>query len=581
MREKGYAAWIIPSSDPHQSEYVSPHFSSREYASGFSGSAGTLVLTQNAACLWTDSRYTLQAQDELKGSSISIMIPSVSPDFLSIPQWLRGQLEPGSQISFDGACLSYKTFKDLDQELALYELKLLPGPDLMKDIWPNRPNLEHRPLEFWPGTSAGIGDFQNFDKLLRYLAEIKQDWILLSALDQIAWILGLRGSDIPYNPLFYAYFLIGSKGSVLFIDQKALNQEIHAALLEKEIRLADYEALGAWLQTLAPGDKILLSPSSTSLYSVQNTQHMNQSFLDSPLDEWKACMSPEQILLLEEVCVRDGSALVQAFCTLENNLPKGNLDENAVADLLISQRSRQDSYKGESFPAIVGSGVHGAIVHYHAPEKNSAKLSASDMLLIDTGAHYSSGTTDVTRVFRFDQKPSVDERKFYTLVLKGHIALAQAVFPQGTRGHQLDILARQFLWDAGANYGHGTGHGIGFSLCVHQGPQRIAPLGGDQALIPGMLLSNEPGYYREGAFGIRLENMMYVQEHPSRKGFLCFKTCSLLPFEPYLIDLKLLTASEIQWLDQYHELVLQSLSKTLSREALRWLKDRCQALPQA
>lgn len=582
MKEQSIQAWIIPSADPHNSEYVAPHFATRAWFSGFTGSAGTLVLTAGQAALWTDTRYELQAAAQLAGTAITLFVDG-RPDTPELAVWLRQHLPAGSQVSFDARCMVLNQFNELERKLQLHDIRLVPGTDLPGQVWPSRPALTAAPVRSWTGPQDQGGIKGRLQRLLKYLADCNRDWIMLSALDQIAWLLGLRGSDIPYNPLFMAYFLAGPRGSVLFLDRDRLAPELLSLLLEHDIALADYQAAGAWLQTLPSDDRIILPPESTNLHISQNAAHMRCTQEESPLDAWKAVLEPHQVAALKETCTRDGVALVRALAGIDGpdgvRAEKGLSDEAAVAGRIMAERGKEDGYAGESFAPIVGFRGNAAIVHYQAPDSGSAVLEGRGLLLVDCGAQYQAGTTDITRTFLLGGPAEPEEKLVYTLVLKGHIRLATAGFPAGTRGQQLDILARQALWEHGYNYGHGTGHGIGFSLCVHEGPQRIAPLASRQVLLPGMVLSNEPGCYLAGRFGVRLENMVLVVPDPRRPGFLGFETLSLFPLEPALLDLSLLEPAELAWINAYHERVQTTLGKKLEREAKAWLKEKTRSLP--
>lgn len=572
-------AYVVGSADPHQNEYVAPRFQSRAWLSGFAGSAGTAVVTGRAAGLWVDSRYWLEAEAAVAGSEFQLFrlgMPGV-PD---PAEWLAATLGPGETAAYDASCASLAFHRELARQLERRGAAAAPGPDLIDPLWTDRPALPDRPvadyLPAWSGSVAG-------EKLARaeaWLQERSIHWHLVSATDQIAWLLDLRGSDVDYNPVFYAWLLLGQYGHVLFVDQGRLGEASLARLADCGVALAPYHAVGAYLQTLPAGDAILLPPESTNMQLWQSAVHLRRPAADDPVPAWKAVKTPAEQAALRACLARDGAALARFWHWLAAGPAGGEeRDEASIGARIAACRADDPLYRGESFPPIVGWNGHGAIVHYRAPERGSAAVAGPGILLVDCGAQYEDGTSDLTRVVAFGP-PDPLAVKMYTLVLKGHVALATAVFPQGTRGAQLDVLARQALWREGCDYGHGTGHGIGFYLNVHEGPQRIAPSPAAMAapLEAGNLISNEPGYYLAERFGIRIENMLLVRADPDRQGFLGFDTVSLAPFERELIDLSRLDAAERAWIDAYHARVEHELAPLLDKAAAAWLRGRTRPL---
>ncbi len=577
MKDQHYDAYLVSNSDPHQSEYSAEHFHSRSWLSGFDGSVGTLIVSREQAGLWVDSRYFIEAEQALKDSSITVFKQGL-PNVLSPAQWLAENLSAEQTVSFDARTSSVKAIRDLEQSLKRRDIKIVPGLDLVAKAWTDQPALPTNPIRPFETNFALVSRKEKLANLVKYLAEENLQCYLLSALDDIAWLLNLRGSDVPYNPVFLAWLLVGIHGSTLFVDLSKISAETYKALNDDGIDVAEYDSVGAFLQTLPPDDRILLPPESTSIFCLQNTLHMNQVLESSPIANTKATKTEMELDALRSCLVRDGIALVQAFAALEHSFEQGSLlSEYSVSQSILQERKKQEYFVSESFAPIVAYGANAAIVHYRTPIEGSETLKTNGVLLIDTGAHYSDGTSDITRVLALGT-PSPAMINAYTLVLKGHIALAGARFPQGTSGVQLDILARKYLWDQGLDYGHGTSHGIGFCLNVHEGPVSISPSATALPLRAGMVFSNEPGFYQVGQFGVRIENMIVVKEDNKAPGFLCFETISLCPLEPKLIDKSLLDAADLAWIKAYHKTVMSGLGKHLERDALKWLKEKIRLL---
>ena len=551
-------AYLIPSTDPHQSEYVAPRWQARQYFSGFTGSAGTLVVTAHEAVLWTDGRYTLQAGAELAGSGIDYRITG-TPDVQSYEDWLGEHLLDGQTVGVDGRVFSIAGAERLAAKLALHRLELSTEEDLVDRAWPDRPAAPARPVfEHTPDFSG-----QAWQERLSWLTEWTQDrgadYFLVSALDELAWLLNIRGSDIDYNPLAIAYLLVGRRGDhALFADAPDRFAAWQTGMPEgHRLDLAPYGKLAAHLRGLnADSQDIGLDPATASVHLGTAAGGDRAVHLASPIPLRKAVKNEVALGHLREALRHDGRALLKLRRWLGEALPRG-ITEKEVEHQLTKFRAEYEHYVTDSFAAIVGYAANGAVVDYHAPEEGSATLRPEGLLLLDSGGQYRNGTTDITRTFALGP-PTAEQRRNFTLVLKGMIALSSAEFPVGTTGGQLDALARQFLWQHGLNYGHGTGHGVGYFLNVHEGPAgihaRIKARNAQVPLQPGMVFSNEPGYYKAGEYGIRIENLVVVVP-AATEGFLKFETLTLFPIEEELIDDTLLTVAEREWIEEYHRRV--------------------------
>ncbi len=575
LHQYDIAAYIVPSSDPHQSEYLPGHWKTREHISGFTGSAGTLVVTAKAAGLWTDSRYFLQAEQELQGTDITLqkMTPGKTGEYLD---WLKAHLPTGSTIGLDGKLFSYMQWQVIEKRLGEAGMEIDSNCDPVNHVWKDRPDLPRQPIFDFPESFAGQS---RTEKLSIIRQQMQSDFLLLAALDDIAWTFNLRGSDIDHNPVFLSYALIGRSEAWLFAAIEKMSPPLRNQLTESGIQLQPYEAFDSFLGGLPDAATVSFDPQSTSIHLANHIPSEFQKREPAITQKLKAQKNPIETAHLRRTMALDGAALVRTMVWLEQQLVTGTADEKQIADRLITERSKHPDYRDESFPAIVGYSANGAIVHYRPPDQAAAVIGRKSLLLIDSGGQYLSGTTDITRTF-CPGKPTKSQRRDYTLVLKGHIALAMTAFRKGTAGGQLDVLARQHLWQEGLNYGHGTGHGVGFFLPVHEPPQNIsANLAGRATtpLQPGMLTSNEPGLYRPGQYGIRLENLILcVEKDQTEFGqFLGFETLTLFPFEPALILRSLLTAVERRWLNTYHAEVLEKLRPYLNAAELSWLEWRC------
>jgi len=576
MIEKEIDAYIIPPTDPHQSEYVPEHWKTREWFSGFTGSAGTVVVTQDFAGLWTDSRYFLQAEEQLNDSGIELVklkIPH-TPEYID---WISYKMPAGSTVGIDGKVFSQGLVTLMKKTFAEKSISIVCAYDLPGMIWQDRPAISTHKVYEHETRFAGKTREQKLDLVRKELTEREMDYQLITSLDEVAWLFNLRGTDVDYNPVFIAYALVGQNKAVLFINREKLSDRLDEKLLAEGIELEPYENIYQYLTNLTTGTQITYSAAKTSHHVFLNIPaHCTKKDDLSILSMLKACKDEFEIKNIRNVLIKDGVALVKFFRWLENNLGRTEITEITIDEKLTEFRAQQPGYIGNSFATIAGYQDHGAIVHYFATPDSAYTLKKKGILLIDSGGQYTDGTTDITRTIALGE-PTDEQIIDYTLVLKGLIRLSMAYFPEGTKGFHLDALARFPLWQQGKNYGHGTGHGVGYFLNVHEGPQGISPnTAVNFPLKEGMLQSNEPGFYPAGKYGIRLENLIVVVPHIKTDygNFLQFETLTLFPFDMTLIDQDNLTVEEKGWLNRYHKKVFQNLSPRLSAEENQWLLEK-------
>lgn len=569
------SAFIISSSDPHMSEYVASHWEARKWLSGFSGSAGTLTVTLNQAALWTDSRYFLQATKQLEDTGIQLQKEQL-PDTPSIPDYLATHLSPNDTVALDGSTFSISQVRQLKQQLSAYNLHLTTCNQLLDEVWTNRPRLPEYPIQLYPIEYSGK---HTDEKIAEIRHSIGNQSILVSSLDEIAWILNLRGNDISCNPLFISYLLITPTEVHFFVDTQKITAPVNEYLNQLKIARHEYQDIYDFL-SLLHNQNIIISPQKTcfSIYQAIPTDN-NIHEVESPVQLLKAIRNNTEIEGLHQAMIQDGIALVRFLIWLEQEVPTRQITEISAATHLQKLRSLCPLYQGDSFETIAGYKEHAAIVHYCATPDTAYTLQPEGLLLLDSGAQYLNGTTDITRTIALG-KLTEEERTDYTLVLKGHIRLALARFPYGTRGAQLDILARLPLWEQGMNYLHGTGHGVGHYLNVHEGPQSIRMNENPVILQPGMVTSNEPGIYKNGKHGIRIENLILTV--PYQEGmygkYLQFETVTLCPICTKAIRVELLDSQEIEWLNQYHSKVYTQLAPYLNDSEKEWLRKSTETI---
>lgn len=578
MQAEKTDAFIIPSTDPHISEYVAPHWQSREWISGFTGSAGTVVVTRDKAGLWTDSRYFLQAAQQLEGTGIDLY-KEMLPETPGISEFLCQELEAGSTVGIDGYVFSMLDARQLRKELANKQIELKSMADPMDSIWTDRPALPQAPACIYGTQYAGRTCREKLEDIRLEMKQAGAQALLLPALDEIAWTLNLRGSDVHCNPVVVSYLLIDEEEAHYFIELQKLTPEVKAYLEDNRVTCHAYTDLLPYLRQLK-ASALLLTPGKTN-QAVSEAVPESCRIVEgaSPVALLKAVRNEQEIAGLRKAMQRDGVALVKFLKWLEEAVPGGQETEISVDRKLHELRAAQPLYKGESFDTIAGYGAHAAIVHYEATPETDVPLQPRGFLLLDSGAQYLDGTTDITRTIALGPLTE-EERTDYTLILKGHIDLAMAVFPEGTRGAQLDVLARMPIWQHRMNFLHGTGHGVGHFLNVHEGPQSIRMNENPVALRAGMLTSNEPGVYKAGSHGIRTENLVLTV--PAGEGmfgrYLKFETVTLCPICTKGIVRELLTQEEADWLNQYHRTVYEKLSTDLDEDERYWLKKACEKI---
>ncbi len=578
MKQHNIDAWIVPSADPHQSEHPAPFWKTREWLSGFSGSAGILVVTHTEAGLWTDFRYFIQAEEQLQGSGIElfkIKMPGV-PDY---PKWLLVKLQEHATVGFDGNVLSVAQVEALESTLQAKNIQLAAQDDLVAHIWKERPNIPANPVFLHDIRFSGEARSSKFARIRQKLKERGAHVHLISTLDEIAWIFNIRGSDIEYNPFTISYACISEQEVRLFINPAKLSDEVKAALQTDHVEFSDYDNVFSYLQQIPEATIILIDPEKTtrSLKEAIRDVCVIKEAADIAL-ELKAIKNETELAGIRNAHIRDGAAMVKWLCWLEQHIGNEEYTEVTIVEPLEEFRRQGEYFQGLSFNPIAGYQSNGAMCHYAAKPETALTIRPEGILLIDSGAQYLDGTTDITRTLALS-KPTPDQKRDFTLVLKGHIALATAKFPKGTIGCQLDTFARIALWQHGMNYGHGTGHGVGHFLSVHEGPQGIRS-GNKVPFEPGMLCSNEPGLYREGQYGIRIENLiMTVQaEETEFDTFYKFETVTLCPIDLKLVDLTLLTLEEKAWLNSYHATVYEKLALSLTTGEQAWLRHETRAI---
>jgi Xaa-Pro aminopeptidase len=628
MDKQNVSAFLIPSQDPHFSEYVSKCFERRKYISNFTGSAGTCLVTKTSAMLWTDGRYFLQAEQELDGSAGWQLMKQGEKDVPSVQKWLRENMESGEALAVDANVHSVSEARQLEELMKKKneggsESKLIKVEKNLVDlVWENEKVEEKRPgmpkamLRVHAMKYAGKSCKEKLTEIRKEMAKEKQECLVVSALDDIMWLMNVRGGDAECNPVCLSHVLVTEKEAFMFVDGDKVNEEVAKHLKESGVEVRPYEEVGECLREMAEkGTKIWIDEDKVSVNTYDEAikgikaaedrkngegrpakvaksddsgKHISKTVNNeqqiklgvSPIPMAKAIKNEAELEGMREAHLMDGVAMSELWCWLEKQAREGNenLNEFNVGEKVSSLRAEQNGYVEESFPSIVGEGPHGAVVHYRATEKSARKITKDSMVLLDSGGQFLCGTTDVTRTHHLGT-PSAYEKMCYTRVLKGHIALDSATFPVGTPGMALDTFARQHLWSAGLDYRHGTGHGVGAALNVHEGPQSISPRWGNTTPIKdGMIVSNEPGYYEDGKFGIRIENLLICREAKTEhnfqgKGYLNFECLTFIPIQTKLMDLTIMSEDEIAWVNKYHEQVWEKISPRVQKaEVKEWLQ---------
>jgi Xaa-Pro aminopeptidase len=577
MRKKGLDALIVPSSDPHLGEYVPDHWRAVRWLTGFTGSTGNVVITARFAGLWTDSRYFIQAEDQLRGSGFELVRLRVphTPEHI---EWLHDRIREGGRVGADGRLISAGMARQLNDKLKPKGIRLDLRCDLISPLWKERPLLPSEKAFVHQIRYAGESRKDKISRVREKMAAMKADWQLLTAADDVMWLLNMRGRDITYSPLLLSFAIVGMEQVLFFADEEKVPGALKADLDRDGVVLLPYDTVTSLLGSLPAGSTLLLSPSTTSaaLYrAIPGKVNITEEVTIAT--RLKAIRNTTEIKNLSEVMVRDGVALTRFFHWLEKSLDSGiELTEISAAGKLESLRLEQEGCVGLSFATIAALDEHAALPHYVAEAGSYTPLRKKGIFLVDSGGQYYGGTTDTTRTVALSE-PSGRMKNDFTLALKGMIDLAMVRFPYGTRGYQIEVLARRALWDHGLNYGHGTGHGVGSFLNVHEGPQTIGTAAsGDLKTIiePGMLISDEPAFYREGEYGFRTENLILcVDDRETEYGrFLKFETVTLCYIDTSLVDVSLLSERQLEWLNEYHETVFKSLSGHLDQDVRKWLK---------
>ena len=580
MQREHLSAFIFPSTDPHQGEYVPDHWKGREFISGFNGSAGTAVVTMTSAALWTDSRYFIAAEEQLRDTEYQLMKLKIEGT-PTIAEWIGKECGPGAEVAIDGLCSSANSVKELIADLRKQGgITLRTNLDPLKTIWSDRPPIPDSPVELYPMKYAGEMALDKIACVRKALRERHADGMLMSSLDDIAWTLNLRGSDVHCNPVFVSYLLISSKDVTLYIDAKKLTPEIQTYLKAEGVGVAPYEDIGNGLKNYFEYN-ILLDPDEVN-YTLYKSVTREIVEDESPVKRMKTIKNATEIAGFRSAMLKDGIAMVKFLKWLSNYIGRPEitqLTEISIDQKLTSLRAEQPLYRDISFDTIAGYGAHGAIVHYEATPETDIPLQPEGLLLLDSGAQYLDGTTDITRTIALG--PLTDEmRRVYTLVLKGHIQIEICKFPSGSSGTQIDILARKDMWREGLNYLHGTGHGVGTYLNVHEGPHQFRMEWKPAPLVEGMTITDEPGIYLAGKFGVRIENTLLITPYKETEfgKFLQFESLTLCPIDKTPIIKDMLLQEEIDWLNAYHQRVFDTLSPHLDEDEVAWLKEACSAL---
>ncbi len=568
MKERGIAAWVVPGTDPHMNEYLPQHWAERSYISGFTGSAGKVVITQEMAGLWTDGRYFIQANEQLKEGGLELFKEGIA-ETPSIVDFLGKSLNNGDKVGMNGLVISENMMQSYKLALDKKGIELVADLDLLGAIWEDRPALLKDAAFLLEDDVTGESTGDKLKRLREAMGD--SDAYLVNMLDEVAWLFNMRGADVQCNPVVMSYAWVEKTSALLFMDENKLSPEDVASLEEDGVSLLPYESIIEVLPELSEGKSVMADLNKVNHALVNAMTADKVEHVDSWIMMAKSCKNNIQIEGTRRAMLKDGVALTQFFMWLEQTLRKTTLTEYEIGVQVGAFRAKQEAYVGESFNPIAGYNTNGAITHYSAPSVGSSVVKAEGVLLLDSGGQYLHGTTDITRTVALGRVS--DEMKHdFTLVLKGHINLGSAKFPIGTRGAQLDPLARIALWNEAKDYQHGTGHGVGHFLNVHEGPQSIRKEENKTPLKEGMIISNEPGFYLENHYGIRIENLVTVKKY--NDSFYHFETLTLFPIDKALIDFTLLSVFEKEWLNAYHQNVYQKVSPLLCDEEKTWLKEK-------
>ncbi|MCG9575263.1 aminopeptidase P family protein [Vibrio tubiashii] len=579
MQKHNFDAYIVTNNDPHASEYSADYWLARQWISGFTGSAGDVVVTKDGGGLWTDGRYYIQGAEQIEGSGLSLFKARLA-ETPTIAQWLAQTLPDNATVGVDGRSISKQFFDELTSAFADKSIRVVLEHDLISPIWHDRPSRPTAPVFNHPIEVAGLTCGEKIAQIHQYLNDEKADALLISTLDDVMWTLNIRGGDTTYCPISEGYLLADKQSCRLFIDNRKLTQQVVAALEESQVHIHDYEHLSPALNLIEKGARVIYTTKNCdSLLASQIKSELCLIDRPCPVTLMKAQKNSTELASMEETLRQDGVAVVKFMQWLDEQVPSGKVTELNAEQQLMGYRKQIDGYLGESFRTIAGFAEHGAKMHYAADETSCYQVDESHFFLVDSGGQYPGGTTDITRTFHFGT-PSAQERKDYTLVLKAVIRLTQTRFMKGSTGANLDIMARGVLWQHGIDYKCGTGHGVGVCLNVHEGPQNFSQNPAEVALRPGMVITNEPGVYREGVHGVRIENIMKVVELEENEfgTFYGFETITLAPIATKMIDKSMLDSSEIEWLNHYHQQCWSKLSPDLDEQGKVWLEKATQAI---
>lgn len=567
--------YIIPSTDPHLGEEVPDHWKIIKWLTGFTGSSATVIITDSFAGLWTDSRYFIQAEKELVNSGFRFVRPD-SGQWIDYIEYLDDNLKEGETAGLDGRLFSVKQIRKIRQKLDRKKIRIDYSCDLISGLWTDRPPLPSSPAFDHPLIYCGKERARKIDQVRGIMKAKNISWQLLSSPDDIMWLLNIRGNDLKYTPVLFSFAMVGEDQLPLFAEENKIPLKLASDFDKLGIVILPYEEVTEIISSVTMNSSVLIDPATVSLALYNSVSEGSDIIEDISIpSRLKAVKNKTEIENLNKVMIADGVSLTKFFFWFENSYEKTKLTENDLADKLLEFRSMNTGFLGLSFETIAAFGENSALPHYTPPAGYGAAIDENSILLVDSGGQYPGGTTDITRTI-ITGIPTTQQKKDFTMILKGHIDLAMAKFPAGTKGYQLDILARKALWKSGLNYGHGTGHGVGFCLNVHEGPQSISPAANENIIEPGMLISNEPAVYREEEYGIRTENLIlcYEDEETEFGRFLKFDTVSLCYIDKSLIDKSLLDIKETEWLNSYHAGVFEKLSPCLSAGEKSWLKEK-------
>ncbi|MCD3351004.1 aminopeptidase P family protein [Clostridium botulinum D/C] len=574
MIKNGIDAYIVPSSDAHQSEYVSEHWKSRKWISGFTGSAGTCVITLDDAGLWTDGRYYIQAAKQLQDSGIRLF-KGAEPGVPSYIQWLKEVLKEGSTVGFDGNVISVVTVRDMEKEFKNKNIVLKSHKDLIGELWDDRPQIPDGKIFIYDVKYAGKSRTEKINEVRKYMKEKNANYYLLTSLDDIAWLLNIRGTDVPHNPVIVSNAVITMEKTYLFISPSKVSSDVREELENENVIVKDYDEIEKFLKTLTEKDIVIYDATKTNirLYKAmdKNVEKIHELNITTDL---KGIKNEVEVENLKNCQVKDGVAMVKFIKWLKESVDKEEITELLAEEKIRSLREEQELFSDISFETIAAYKDHAAMMHYKATEETNCVLKPEGMLLVDSGGQYFDGTTDITRTIVLG-KLTEEEKKHFTLVLKSNIALNTLKFLYGSTGSNLDVIARKPIWEYGIDYKCGTGHGVGFFLNIHEGPQRFSPVPNNAVLKKGMTITNEPGIYMEGKYGIRTENMMLVVEKEKTEfgQFMKFEYITYCPIDLDGIDKEMLTMEEVKWLNNYHKDVYEKLSPYLNEEEKEFLKQ--------